>query len=161
MSPPGRPKGEYRRARPEGSPVDPRSHRRLPALLMLLGALTAQAAADRPLSGTAGELLVGTPPPAGAYDAEMCVTVAARATNCGPVRVDIGEGGWALVRFADMAYRLQVHADQLGVSLFHGTMQIDGFFARYRWNGQNLQFADPEKNTRYELKLGTRRFDAP
>jgi hypothetical protein len=132
----------------------------LPAVL-LLGALTVHAAADRPLSGTAGELLVGTPPPGGAYDAEMCVTVAAQAPNCGPVRVDIGDGGLALIRFADIAYRLRIQADQLGVSLFHGTMQIDGFFAPYRWSGQNLQFADPEKRTRYELKLGTRRFDAP
>jgi hypothetical protein len=133
----------------------------LPALLLLLVALTAQAAADRPLSGTAGELLAGTPPPAGAYDAEMCVTVTGQAPSCGPVRIDIGDAGLALVRVADIAYRLQVHADQLGVSLFHGTMQIDGFFAPYRWHSQNLQFADPEKGTHYEVKLGTRRFDAP
>jgi hypothetical protein len=132
----------------------------LPALL-LLGALTAQAAAERSTSGNAGELLAGTPPAAGAYDAEMCVTVAGQAPNCGPVRIDIGVGGLALVRVADIAYRLQVYADQLGVSLFHGTMQIDGFFAPYRWSSQNLQFADPEKGTRYELKLGTRRFDTP
>ena len=72
---------------------------------------------------------------------------------------DIGGAGQALVRVSDIAYRLQVHADQLGVTLFHGTMQIDGFFAPYQWSGNNLQFSDPEKGTRYELKLGTRRFD--
>ena len=91
----------------------------------------------------------------------LCVTVGAAAANCGPVTADIGGAGQALVRVSDIAYRLEVHADQLGVSLFHGTMQIDGFFAPYQWSGNQLQFNDPEKATRYELKLGPRRFDAP
>jgi hypothetical protein len=90
----------------------------------------------------------------------MCVTVGGASTSCGPVTADIGGAGQALVRVSDIAYRLQVHADQLGVTLFHGTMQIDGFFAPYQWSGSTLQFSDPEKGTRYEMKLGTRRFDA-
>ena len=39
-------------------------------------------------------------------------------------------------------------------------MQIDGFFARYRWAGKTLQFSDPEKSSRYELRIGPRRFEA-
>ena len=128
---------------------------------LLLGAVPAMAATDRGTLGTAGELLRGLPPPPGHYDAVMCVTVGAAAANCGPVTADIGNAGQTLVRGSDIAYRLEVYADQLGVTLFHGTMQIDGFFAPYQWSGNNLQFGDPEKGTRYELKLGTRRFDTP
>jgi len=128
---------------------------------MALCAATAWAASDRGSLGTAGELLKGLPPPPGHYDAVMCVTVGGAQTSCGPVTADLGGAGQALVRVSDIAYRLQIHTDQLGVTLFHGTMQIDGFFAPYQWNGSNLQFSDPEKGTRYELKLGTRRFDTP
>jgi len=128
---------------------------------MALGAAVAMAASERGSLGPAAELLKGLPPPPGHYDAVMCVTVGGAQASCGPVTADIGGAGQALVRVSDIAYRLQVHADQLGVTLFHGTMQIDGFFAPYQWNGHNLQFNDPEKGTRYEVKLGTRRFDTP
>jgi hypothetical protein len=128
---------------------------------MALGMAAAMAASDRGTLSAAGELLKGLPPPPGHYDAVMCVTVGGAQASCGPVTADIGGAGQALVRVSDIAYRLQVHADQLGVTLFHGTMQIDGFFAPYQWNGHNLQFNDPEKGTRYEVKLGTRRFDTP
>jgi hypothetical protein len=127
---------------------------------LVLGATSAQAASDPGAPGiTAGKLFQGLPPPPGNYDAVMCVTVGAGAASCGPVTADIGSAGQALVRISDIAYRLEVYADQLGVTLFHGTMQIDGFFAPYQWRGNNLQFSDPEKGTRYEVKLGTRRFD--
>jgi hypothetical protein len=126
-----------------------------------LVAATAWAASDRGSPSTAGELLKGLPPPAGHYDAVMCVAVGGAQASCGPVTADLGGAGQALVRISDIAYRLEVYAEKLGVTLFHGTMQIDGFFAPYQWNGNHLQFSDPEKGTRYELKLGTRRFDAP
>ncbi len=129
--------------------------------LLLCAAWSVQAATERGVAGTAGALFNGLPPPAGAYDARMCVTVGEAPASCGPVIAGIDDMGQALVRVSDIAYRLQVHADQLGVSLFHGTMQIDGFFASYRWNGNSLTFVDPEKRTRYELTLGTRRFDSP
>jgi hypothetical protein len=125
----------------------------------VIGTWPAMAGSERGSFGSAADLLKGLPPPPGHYDAVMCVTVGDAQTNCGPVTVDIGAAGHALVRVSDIAYRLQVHADQLGVTLFHGTMQIDGFFAPYQWRGNNLRFSDPEKGTRYELKLGTRRFD--
>jgi hypothetical protein len=129
--------------------------------MLVLGTAPAQAAPERAVPGPAADLLKGQPPPPGHYDAVMCVTIGQAAASCGPVTADIGGAGQALVRVSDIAYRLEVHADQLGVTLFHGTMQIDGFFAPYRWSGNQLQFADPEKGTRYEVKLGSRRFDTP
>ena len=137
------------------------SPHRLGVAALLCVALSAHAATERGVAGTAADMLNGQPPPVGVYDARLCVTVGATPASCGPVTADIGDVGQALVRVSDIAYRLQVHADQLGVSLFHGTMQIDGFFASYRWSGNSLQFVDPEKRTRYELTLGTRRFDTP
>lgn len=134
--------------------------RALPSLLALAAA-AALAAPERGAVSAAGELLKAAAPPPGHYDAVLCVTVGAAAASCGPVIANIGSAGQALVRVADIAYRLEVHADQLGVSLFHGPMQIDGFFAPFQWNGHQLQFNDTEKATRYELKLGPRRFDGP
>ena len=128
--------------------------------MLVLGTAPAQAAPERAAPGAAADLLKGQPPPPGHYDAVMCVTIGQAAASCGPVTADIGGAGQALVRVSDIAYRLQVHADQLGVTLFHGTMQIDGFFAPYQWSGNTLQFSDPDKGTRYEMKLGTRRFDS-
>lgn len=120
-----------------------------------------QAAPDWPVSGSVDIFLKSPPPAPGHYDATLCVAVAAAAPNCGPVTADVGPAGQALVRVSDVAYRLQIIGDQLGISLFHGTMQIDGFFAPYQWNGTQLEFRDTEKGTRYELKLGARRFDTP
>jgi hypothetical protein len=129
--------------------------------LYALGMAPAAAAPDPSAASPATALLKGQPPAAGQYDAVMCVTVGSAPASCGPVTADIGNGGTAaLLRVSDIAYRLEVIADQLGVTLFHGTMQIDGFFAPYQWLGNTLQFNDPEKATRYEMKLGTRRFDA-
>ncbi len=160
MNPPGRRKGECRSAKHEGIPVRA-AWRRLAAATMALGALSALAAPERAMLGTAGDLLKAAAPAPGRYDAVLCVTVGAEAASCGPVTADIGGAGQALVRVSDIAYRLEVRADQLGVTLFHGTMQIDGFFAPFQWNANQLQFNDPEKATRYELQLGPRRFDAP
>lgn len=128
--------------------------------VMALAGASALPAPERGSLGTAGELLKGMPPPPGHYDAVMCVAVAGSQPSCGPVTADVGGTGQALVRVSDIAYRLQVIADQLGVTLFHGTTQIDGFFAPYQWSGNTLQFSDPDKGTRYEMKLGTRRFDS-
>jgi hypothetical protein len=141
--------------------MGPRLRQLVAALLLSTAVCAVPAAGDRAAVGPAGELLAGVPPPVGGYDARLCVVVGAGPAHCGPVLVNIGQAGQALVRVSDIAYRLQVQADQLGVTLFHGTMQIDGFFAPYQWSGNQLQFSDPEKGTRYELKLGARRFDTP
>ncbi len=128
---------------------------------VLLSAAAAHSAApERSAASPGGASPIVVPPPAGHYDGTLCVVVSAQAAQCGPVTADIGDAGQALVRVSDIAYRLELYDDRLGVTLFHGTMQIDGFFASYQWLGKHLQFIDTEKNTRYELKLGTRRFDA-
>ena len=108
--------------------------------VLALAVVPALAATERGMVGMAGDLLKAAPPPPGHYDAVLCVTVGAATPSCGPVTADIGGAGQALVRVSDIAYRLEMRADQLGVSLFHGTMQIDGFFAPYQWNGNLLQF---------------------
>jgi hypothetical protein len=123
--------------------------------------VAAHSATERGLDGVPSGVAVlgaGASPPPGLYDASLCVSVAAGPKNCGPVVVDMGEGGSALVQINDVSYRLQPVGDQLGVSLFHGTMQLDGFFVRHKWSASTLTFSDPEKGTRYELQIGTRRF---
>ncbi len=134
---------------------------RLLATGLALSALAGCSAAGPATIGPASSVLPGTPPARGLYDAVLCVTVGATAASCGPATVDIGGAGQALLRVSDIAYRLEVYADQLGITLFHGSMQIDGFFGPYQWSGHQLTFSDVEKNTRYELKVGARRFDAP
>ena len=135
--------------------------RGLPALALAALAGLAQAAPERQTAGAGSDLLKGKPPAPGHYDATFCVAVATAPPDCGPVTADVGPVGQTLVRISDIAYRLEIYGDQLGITLFHGTMQIDGFFAPYQWNGMQLEFRDTEKSTRYELKLGTRRFDTP
>jgi hypothetical protein len=131
------------------------------ASVALLAASAATGASEPGARGAAGALLQGTPPPAGHYDAVLYVAVGPRAADCGPVEVEVEAAGRTLMRLSDIVYRLELYGEQLGVSMFHGTMQVDGFFAPYRWSGPLLQFTDTEKATRYELKLGPRRFDLP
>lgn len=138
---------------------------RVVAVTALAGAAGAAglvyAASEPGTRGTAAALLQGAPPPAGHYDAVLCVATGPRAADCGPVEAEVDRAGRTLLRIADIVYRLEAYGDQLGISLFHGAMQIDGFFAPYRWSGPLLHFTDTEKTTRYELKLGPRRFDVP
>jgi hypothetical protein len=126
-------------------------------IVALIGAAAAAAATPNADVG-APDALAAAPAP-GAYGAQFCVTVAAAPAQCGPVAADVRDGGRVQVRIADIVYRLDPWGDRLGITLMHGTMQIDGFFAPYRWQGRTLLFDDPEKSTRYELKLGARRFD--
>ena len=60
------------------------------------------------------------------------------------------------VRLSDFEYRLQLNSSQVDVVLMHGTMQVDEFFGVWEWVGNSLKFADRDKNTRYELRLGKR-----
>ena len=85
--------------------------------VLALTAGAAHAAAERAADGAVSGLVVlgaGAAPAPGLYDASLCVSVAAGARNCGPVVVDIGEGGQALVQINDVSYRLQPMGDQLG-----------------------------------------------
>lgn len=126
-----------------------------------LSATAALGASESGARSRAGALLQGAAPAAGHYEAQLCVAVGPRAADCGPVEVEVDGKGRTLLRFSDFVYRLEPYGEQLGISMFHGTMQVDGFFAPYRWSGPLLQFTDSEKGTRYELELGARRFDLP
>jgi hypothetical protein len=133
-------------------------HRR--CLAAAASALVTAARAAAPGADDARPAILSAAPAApGAYDAELCVAQAPAPARCGPVAADVRDGGRVLVRIADIVYRLEPWGERLGITLMHGTMQIDGFFAPYRWQGRTLQFEDAEKSTRYELKLSARRFD--
>lgn len=121
------------------------------ALLTCAAALSASAAAP-----PGGNLTEATPSP-GVYDARLCVAVGQRPADCGPVLVELGANGFALLRVADLRWHLQPMHGQLGVSLYQGDMQLDGFFAKFQWSGATLKFSDPDKPTHYEVQLGKRR----
>lgn len=104
-------------------------------------------------------LLAGTAhaaPPAGRYDARLCVAAGSAAPDCGPARVDLRNARRALVRVSDLQYALTLHSSQVDVVLQHGAMQIDGFTAVYEWKGRVLHFLDADKGMRYEVQLGKR-----
>jgi hypothetical protein len=100
---------------------------------------------------------VSAAPGAGRYDGELCVTVGSQPRSCGAVDVQVLSQRRLTVRVADIAYRLELRSSQLDVVTMHGPMQIDGFVAPYEWLGDVLQFDDPPKNTRYELRVAERR----
>ncbi len=102
----------------------------------------------------------GEAPAPGDFDATLCVAVAAAPPDCGPVSARVDAAGRTVVRISDIVYLLQMYGEQLGITMFHGAMQVDGFFAPYRWRGLELEFVDVEKNTRYELRLGAPRAPA-
>ena len=108
--------------------------------LALFGAASAQAA-----------------PAAGSYEARLCVTLAAQPPSCGAAQARLS-GAHLRVKINDIEYRLllQPKRGQLDVLLMHGTMQIDEFSAPYEWAANNLQFADADKQTRYEVQFGER-----
>jgi len=98
--------------------------------------------------------LAMTAPPAGRYDAQLCVATGPAGPSCGPAEVELRANGGARVRVADIVYRLQLNSSQVEVVLMQGTMQLDEFVASYEWIGHSLQFVDAQKNARYEVKLG-------
>ena len=93
-------------------------------------------------------------PAAGHYDALLCVATSQAGPNCGPAEVELRVNGEALVRVADIVYRLLLRSSQVEVVLMQGTMQLDEFVANYEWVGRSLQFDDKDKNARYEVRLG-------
>ena len=109
---------------------------------------------------TLAALLAGTAhaaPPAGRYEARLCVAAGTAEPDCGPARVELRGERLALVRVSDILYSLTLHSSQADVVLKHGAMQIDGFTAAYEWKGSALHFADAAKGMRYEVRLGDRR----
>lgn len=104
----------------------------------------------------AGAAQADAPPP-GRYAAQFCVAVGDAQADCGPARVDVISARKLAVRIADLAYHLELASSQVDVVLMHGSMQIDGFFAGYEWDGRTLRFLDLDKHTRYALEIAPRR----
>ncbi len=92
-------------------------------------------------------------PPPGRYAGRLCVAVGEAPADCGPARIEVLNARRLDVRIADIAYQLQLASSQVDVVLMHGTMQIDGFFAAYEWDGATLRFLDLEKRTRYAVEV--------
>lgn len=100
--------------------------------------------------------MAGSAPPAGRYEARLCVATAQADPECGAARVELRRAGQAHIRVSDLLYSLTLHSSQADVVLKHGAMQIDGFTATYEWRGMALHFVDAAKGVRYEVQLGPR-----
>lgn len=94
-------------------------------------------------------------PAPGRYPGRLCVSVGDAPADCGAAQVDVRSRQRMTVRISDLSYQLQLASSQVDVVLMHGTMQIDGFFASYEWDGSTLRFLDLDKRTRYTIELGT------
>ena len=96
-------------------------------------------------------------PPAGRYEATLCVANAAQAPSCGPAEAEVRGGGAVEVRVSDIVYRLAASASPSIVVVTQGQMMIDAFDTGPQWSGRSLSFVDTEKQVRYELALGAAR----
>lgn len=94
------------------------------------------------------------PPPAGRYDARLCVTVSTQAPSCGPAEAHISAEGELRVQVNDIAYHLSFEQGTLLGVTTHGNVQVAEFVSSYRWAGSTLLFADPARGLQYEVQLG-------
>jgi hypothetical protein len=92
-------------------------------------------------------------PATGWHDAELCVTVAAAAPNCGPAQLELRRDGSARFRVDDLVYNLKPHQGQAEVVLMHGSVEIDDFGVRYAWVGRVLQITDDQHRMRYDVRV--------
>ncbi|XVJ68301.1 MAG: hypothetical protein HEQ39_00600 [Rhizobacter sp.] len=108
--------------------------------------------AESARAGTAPTQKFG-PPPAGRYNAQLCVSTAAAAGQCGPVALQFQSGG-ARVQVSDLVYHLNWRAPnkQMLLVLMHGRVQVDEFVTEGLWSQQSLSFKDPDKDVRYEVR---------
>ena len=126
-----------------GAAMNPARWRALPIALALLGIAVAPAALAAPAAGR--------------YAAELCVTDAAAARNCGPAALQLRRGA-ARVQVSDIVYRLKLHErGRADVVMTQGAMQLDEFSSDYEWDGRLLRFVDLEKRLLYEVQVGARR----
>lgn len=95
-------------------------------------------------------------PAPGRYEATLCVGTAAAPVSCGAARFELRPDGQALVRVADVVYRLHLRPAQLDVATMQGTMEIDEFSTAYEWQYGRLLFTDADKNVRYEVRIGAK-----
>jgi hypothetical protein len=109
-------------------------------------------------AGGAAAAAPSTPSAPGRYAAELCVATQAQAPpTCGAADVEIAAGPLVLVRVADIVYRLALGSDRLDLQTMHGQIQIDEFSTAYAWQGTTLRFKDPDKDVRYEVRVGARK----
>lgn len=92
-------------------------------------------------------------PPAGHYDARLCVTVSTQAPNCGPAEALLSADGGLRVRVHDIAYHLSFEQGALLGITTHGNMQVAEFVSSYRWVGHTLMFGDSPRGLQYEVQL--------
>ncbi len=91
----------------------------------------------------------------GRYDGQLCVATRPDVEpTCGAAEVDLPNARRLSVRVSDIVYRLALYKGRLDVKTMHGSMEIDEFSAAYKWSGDTLLFGDPEKDTRYEIRVG-------
>jgi hypothetical protein len=93
-------------------------------------------------------------PPAGDYDARLCVTVATQPPNCGAAQARLAADGGVRIQVDDIAYHLSFAQGMLVGLTTHGNMQVAEFLSSYRWIGSTLMFGDRERGLQYELLLG-------
>ena len=114
------------------------------------GLPTVQAAEPRSAVGAA------LPSP-GRYEATLCTAASALADpGCSEVQLQVRPRGRWRLQIHDLVYHLRLRGPELDLALMHGSMQIDEMAVAYRWVDGRLQFVDPLKNTRYEIRPGRR-----
>ena len=100
---------------------------------------------------------LAAPSPPGRYDAQLCVaTQPGTAPTCGAADVEV-RSGLVSVRVSDIVYNLALRRDQLDVVTMHGKMQIDEFSSPYQSEATTHVFTDPDKDVRYEVRIGARK----
>lgn len=121
-----------------------RAARRLGVALFALATASVSAA---PLAG----------PDAGRHAAELCVATLPKPPSCGPAQVDLRADGTMRLRIDDIVYNMTLRSSQVVVIVMHNVVQIDEFTVPYEWVGNTLQFADDDRNSRYEIRFAQRR----
>ena len=102
------------------------------------------------------ELGAALPAP-GRYEATLCTAASALADpGCSEVQLQVRPRGRWRLQIHDLVYHLRLRGPELDLALMHGSMQIDEMAVAYRWVDGRLQFVDPLKNTRYEIRPGRR-----
>lgn len=105
-----------------------------------------------------GGVAVAQPAAPGRYDGQLCVATQLDVEpTCGAAEVDVPSARRLSVRISDIVYRLRLSGAKLDVTTMHGNMQIDEFSAAYQWRGDTLLFGDPEKDSRYEIRVGAKK----
>ena len=96
-------------------------------------------------------------PDVGRHAAELCVATLPKPPSCGPAQVDLRTDGTMRLRIDDIVYNMTLRSSQVEVIVMHNVVQIDEFTVPYEWVGNTLQFADDDRNSRYEIRFAQRK----